>query len=99
MKVLLGILFLLFASYSVCHSQVASNDTVQLTKLSPEGILLNKGWKFYAGDEPQWAKPDFDDSKWKSADPGTDITKFDLLKNSGVGWLRLHIRADSAIAG
>ena len=43
MKVLLGILFLLFASYSICHSQITSNDTVQLTKLSPEGILLDKG--------------------------------------------------------
>ena len=99
MKVLLGILFLLFASDSVCHSQVTSGDTVQLTKLSPEGILLEKGWKFQAGDDSAWAKPDFDDSKWKLADPGTDITKFDQLKNAGVGWLRLHIRADSAIAG
>ncbi len=29
--------------------------------------------------------------------PGTDITKFDQLKNAGVGWLRLHIKADSAL--
>ncbi len=31
--------------------------------------------------------------------PGQDITTFDQLKNAGVGWLRLHIRADSAVAG
>jgi signal transduction histidine kinase len=69
-----------------------------LNKLLERDTLLN-GWQFHPGDDPQWANPDFDDSNWKLADPGTDITKFDQLKNAGVGWLRLHIRADSGIAG
>jgi two-component system, NtrC family, sensor kinase len=75
-----------------------SGQVFHLNKLLERDTLLN-GWQFHPGDDPQWANPDLDDSKWKLADPGTDITKFDQLKNAGVGWLRLHIRADSGIAG
>ena len=69
-----------------------------MDKILEKDTLLS-GWKFHAGDGPHWASPGFDDSKWQFADPGTDITKFYQLKNAGVGWLRLHIRADSAVAG
>jgi two-component system, NtrC family, sensor kinase len=76
----------------------AQNGPVfNLNKLSNQDTLLS-GWKFHPGDNPQWAKPDFDDSRWQLADPGTDITKFDQLKNAGVGWLRLHIKTDSSLA-
>jgi two-component system, NtrC family, sensor kinase len=75
-----------------------SGQVFHLNKLLERDTLLN-GWQFHPGDDPQWANPDLDDSKWKLADPGTDITKFDQLKNAGVGWLRLHIQADSGIAG
>ncbi len=74
-----------------------TGQVFNLNRLSKQDTLLS-GWKFQAGDNPRWANPDFDDSKWQLADPGTDITKFDQLKNAGVGWLRLHIRADSAVA-
>jgi two-component system NtrC family sensor kinase len=75
----------------------AQGDQVfHLNKLLKQDTLLS-GWKFHPGDDPQWANPGFDDSQWQLADPGTDITKFDQLKNAGVGWLRLHIKADSAL--
>jgi two-component system, NtrC family, sensor kinase len=73
-----------------------TGQVFDLKKLSKQDTLLS-GWKFQAGDNPQWANAGFDDSKWQLADPGTDITKFSQLKNAGVGWLRLHIRADSAV--
>ena len=74
-----------------------TRQVFDLKKLSKQDTLLC-GWKFQAGDNPQWANAGFDDSKWQPAGPGTDITKFSQLKNTGVGWLRLHIRADSAVA-
>src|SRR6185437_8333612 len=74
-----------------------TGQVFDLKKLSKQDTLLS-GWKFQAGDNPQWANAGFDDSKWQLADPGTDITKFSQVKNAGVGWLRLHIRADSAVA-
>ena len=75
-----------------------NGQVFNLNKLSKQDTLLS-GWKFQAGDNPQWAKPGFDDSKWQLTDPGIDITKFDQLKNAGVGWLRLHIRAGGAVTG
>lgn len=29
-------------------------------------ILLEKNWKFYQGDQPKAAAPDFDDSRWQA---------------------------------
>src|SRR3984885_653822 len=94
-KLYFSALLLLFV---VTKTFAQTGQVFNLNTLSKQDTLLS-GWKFQAGDNPQWAKPGFDDSKWQLADPGTDITKFDQLKNAGVGWLRLHIRADSAVAG
>jgi two-component system NtrC family sensor kinase len=69
-----------------------------LNKLSKNDTLLS-GWKFHNGDEPAWANLAFDDSKWETVDPGQDIQSFTELRKSGIGWIRLHIRADSTIAG
>lgn len=41
-------------------STTLHNDKIILT--------LNGPWKFNAGDNPQWAQPDFNDSGWKTAD-------------------------------
>src|SRR5579863_4792780 len=90
---LLVLLFALFIPITLAQTGQVFN----LNRLSKQDTLLS-GWKFHPGDNPQWANPDFDDSKWQFVDPGTDITKFDQLKNAGVGWLRLQIRADSAVA-
>ena len=81
----------------VVKTSAQTGQMFNLNKLSNQDTLLS-GWKFHPGDNPQWAKPDFDDSHWQLADPGTDITKFRQLKNAGVGWLRLHIKTDSSLA-
>jgi two-component system, NtrC family, sensor kinase len=88
-----GLLLLIVA----VKTSAQNGPVFNLNKLSNQDTLLS-GWKFHPGDNPQWAKPDFDDSHWQLADPGTDITKFDQLKNAGVGWLRLHIKTDSSVA-
>ena len=68
-----------------------------LNKLSKNDTLLS-GWKFHAGDDPLWAEQNFDDSKWQQTNLLGDITKFKELKESGIGWIRLHIIVDSGIA-
>ena len=68
----------------------------QLNKLSKQDTLLS-GWKFQAGDDPQWTKPDFGDSKWSAIDPGQDIQHFDELKKAGIICLRLHLVVDSSL--
>ena len=73
-------------------------EVFRIDSLTKEGILLDKGWKWHAGDNPEWAKVDFDDAAWQSINPTKDI--FDLPqipKNGKIGWLRLTLSLDSAI--
>ncbi len=62
-----------------------------------EGLLLNNGWKFQAGDNPDWAKNDYNDNSWSTINPAKDI--YDLPENSkkGICWLRLHIYSGNTI--
>jgi hypothetical protein len=32
-----------------------------INSMPEDGIVLNSGWKFHAGDNPGWSKPDLDD--------------------------------------
>ena len=68
-----------------------------IDSLPPQGVLLDKGWKFHAGDNPDWAKPDFDDSKWESIDPSKDIMDLPQVRKAGIGWLRLNLHVDSTL--
>jgi len=86
---------LLFCSMSNLFAQGA--PVFQLNKLSKQDTILS-GWKFEAGDDPKWAAVNFDDSKWKRIDAGQDVLGFKELHKSGIGWIRLHIRADSNLA-
>ena len=74
-------------------------EVFRIDSLPKEGVLLNQGWKWHAGDDPEWAKAGFDDSGWKNIDPTKDI--FDevpeIPKPSGVCWFRLHLRMDSKL--
>ena len=79
-------------------AQKISNDTFYLSKIPEHGILLDKGWKFHAGDNAEWAGPGYDDSQWKNLNPDIDIHH--LLKqnkDAGIGWFRLKIKVDSSV--
>jgi len=74
-----------------------SNQPFNIKHLPKQDTLLS-GWKFQAGDNPQWASVGFDDSKWQPIDPGKDIQDFSKLTNGGIGWIRLRIKVDSSFA-
>jgi hypothetical protein len=87
-------LFLLFIS-NLGFAQVFTIDS-----LPNNGIILDKGWKWYAGDNPVFAQPDFDDSAWEGIDPTKDI--FDLpqlnKKTGEIGWFRLKMNLNKNIS-
>ena len=91
MKSLIITLFLVFV-YSIGFAQVFRIDS-----LPPQGILLDKGWKWHAGDNPDWAKPAFDDSKWEKIDPTKDVYFLPQIRKQAVGWLRIHLTVDSTL--
>jgi len=69
----------------------------RVDSLPTQGVLLKEGWKFHAGDNPEWAKADFDDSKWESIDPTKDIYDLPQLRETHVAWLRLRVSLSSKL--
>ncbi|MEJ0083444.1 MAG: hypothetical protein WDM78_21400 [Puia sp.] len=97
MKVLLGILLLLFASILECYSQASDTNTIRLIKLPPDGLLLDKGWQFHGGDDSTWATPNFDDRSWTPVNPAQDIRQVHQLQIAHLGWFRIKLLVDSAL--
>ena len=60
------------------------------------GILLDNGWKFHVGDNPEWATIDYDDKDWQSINPTSDIHTLPEIPRPGIGWFRLHLSVDSS---
>ncbi|MFN8347771.1 MAG: ATP-binding protein [Spirosomataceae bacterium] len=76
---------------------VISAQSIRIDSLPSQGILLEKGWKWHAGDDPAFAKPDFDDSKWERIDPTKDIMDLSKVQKAGVSWLRLSLEMDTSL--
>ena len=96
MKIFSFLLLLGFAPNS--FSQDSFNNAIHLTELPPEGVLLNKGWKFQAGDNPEWAMPDYDDKGWTPVNPALELHNLPEVREAEIGWFRLELKVDSLLA-
>ncbi len=68
------------------------------SSLEKSGVTpLGKDWKYKVGDNPEWAKPDFDDSSWKTFSNANLFNKEvqKKVKNTNVIWYRKRISIDS----
>jgi sigma-B regulation protein RsbU (phosphoserine phosphatase) len=54
-------------------------------------IKLDGSWRFHTGDDPAWADPNFDDSKWPKVDLQTSLLDQGIDTYSGFGWYRLRL--------
>ena len=82
----------------ICSVGFAQKPTVfRIDSLPKQGILLNKNWKWHAGDNPDFAKVDFDDSAWESIDPTKDIMSLKQIWKADKGWFRLKFYVDSSL--
>ena len=70
---------------------------VRIDRLPPTGVSLNKGWKWHAGDDPNWAKAALDDRQWDSINPAKDIMDLPQVRQAGIGWFRLHLKLSSVV--
>jgi signal transduction histidine kinase len=70
---------------------------VHLTAIPPQGIVLDKGWKFQAGDLPAFAETRYDDTDWESIDPTKDVHDLPQLWKNNIVWFRLRFTVDTAI--
>ena len=94
--------FLLFATLWLLSGGAAAAplpaDTavLRIDRLPSDGLLLAKGWRYHAGDDPAWARPGFDDSRWDTLNPTRPRRDLPPALGMGINWLRLRFRpADS----
>src|SRR3954449_9938028 len=100
MKTVACFIFSIFLLVLHCFSQdSAATNVFHISKLTPEGIVLDKGWKFTAGDNPAYASPDYDDSEWQAIDPTKDIHDIPALWENKIVWFRIHVSVDTALLG
>jgi sigma-B regulation protein RsbU (phosphoserine phosphatase) len=84
----LFMLFLLAALVTpVLGAQSFDLSTDRLPIASLDGL-----WRFHTGDNPAWAKADFDDSNWRLVRSDESWTKQGFFTYSGYAWYRFSIQ-------
>ncbi|WP_133272984.1 hypothetical protein [Hymenobacter radiodurans] len=85
-----GLLFLSAAAAPL----PADTAVLRVNSLSPKGsqsgLLLENGWRYRVGDNPQWARPDFDDSAWDTINPARPRQELPPRLRTDISWLRLR---------
>ena len=89
-----ALLFAALAVAIVCLAIPAQAQTFDATNLRQPTDLAST-WLIHAGDDPAYARTDFDDSHWTRFDSSTTIKP--LFPSTGVRpeviWYRLHVKA------
>jgi Beta-galactosidase jelly roll domain len=57
---------------------------------------LAGNWKFHAGDDSQWADPQFNDSSWRSVKVPRSLPEQGYPEFSGYGWYRAEVKVQGA---
>ena len=91
--------FTLFVALICSFGFAQKQQIFRIDSLPQQGILLDKNWKFHAGDNPDFVKADFDDSAWESINPLLDVhdTLPQIPRPSGICWFRLHLTIDKNV--
>ncbi len=84
----------------LAQNPAASSPTAQPTAAPSSeapaaihGVIdLDGPWRFQIGDDPAWADPGFDDSKWQTVTLGQTLTDQGIDTYSGYAWYRLRLQ-------
>jgi len=95
--------FLLLAAlgllFRVATAAPLPADTLRIDRLPATGLLLQKGWRYHAGDDPAWARADFDEhtADWDTINPTKPLRLLPPRLGTGISWLRLRIRLGDSL--
>ncbi|WP_353485350.1 ATP-binding protein [Haliscomenobacter sp.] len=83
----LTLILLLWSSFTFAQK----SEVFRIDSLPKEGIVLDKGWKWHAGDDAEWAKVGYDDAEWESIVLGQNLYALPQVpKNDTLIWFRLQ---------
>src|SRR5690348_11930750 len=99
MKIFLPGLLLFISSFA--FGLASDKGTLLLTHDSLLGYpnSITNLWKFIAADLPAMANADYDDKDWKEVNPLLRLSEDSVPKFNGIGWFRLHFKADTSVMG
>ncbi len=72
-------------------THVPGSRTLVLDGMGKGTADLGGLWQFHIGDDPQWARPDFDDSGWESLLVDAPWGAQGHPSYAGIAWYRRHI--------
>jgi hypothetical protein len=86
--------FVLLILFAGSTRPVLAQQPVPVVDSSSFGdkIVLNNGWLFHAGDDPEWSSPTLDDRGWSRVDLHANLADYGVPADTQFGWLRLHVR-------
>ena len=76
-------------SYAHASANEATFDGSDLHRVAD---IADGTWLVRGGDDPQWARPDYDDSQWKAISTEDDLKDTFGPQQPSVVWYRLRIR-------
>ena len=86
----LALLALLFCSHASAQNFGPLTNNVPI--ISVDGL-----WRFQLGDNPAWARRNFDDSKWSLLRSNTPWTDQGYKGRVGIAWYRFHANVPTSI--
>jgi hypothetical protein len=90
-RTILFIAFLL-SFCALAPAQTPSSSVKEITAWPDGWVNINDGWRFQLGDDPAYAKPDFDDSHWQVV----SLRARPAIAGPGMRWYRLHLKLPAA---
>jgi serine/threonine protein phosphatase PrpC len=84
----LGLLFFPLAPLRAQTPQAGTFDATTLRQPTDLGVV----WLIKAGDDPSYARADFDDSQWTRLDTNQSLKRFFPTQHPSVIWYRLHVK-------
>jgi hypothetical protein len=75
----------------------ADTAVQRINHLPEKGLLLAHGWRYHAGDNPAWARPEFDASAWDTLNPTRPRSQLPPVLSTSISWLRLRFRLSDSL--
>ena len=85
-KLPLVLVFLMLSACGLLHAQKFDLTSGRMPLVSLDGL-----WRFHTGDNPAWADPTFDDSKWQLLRSDRDWASQGYPDYGGLAWYRFQV--------
>jgi hypothetical protein len=94
---LLRLASLLIALAGTAAPGAIAQTAFDLRDVGRATVPLDAGWQFKTGDDPAWASPAFNDSRWQPIEVGRAWEGQGHLNYTGFGWYRLHLSVPQSL--